>query len=286
MKTLLLFASLALVAASRADDPLAYVRNNAAIIGNPVAQDFEDGGIQLVGPTLLHAAASTTENGTDLGGTYDASADYGDLIAGFAIHSQNSAVTGAFIYADNTGGTSPNARFRDRLTIVSATLPAGTPVAVSLSGLLTGAFATATSGNPAGLHAETSITATYRWEADANVGGTAYSSSGTLSYGLGTSGGSDAEATSLVAYVGGTLDLDARLYVTGDAFTNSYGDLADASATADGRFRAGVALLTPDAFYDSLSGRRYAQAVPEPASYAALGVGLLAVARRRSLKQG
>ena len=273
-----------MVAAAHADDPLAYVRTNEAIIGNPAGQDFEDSGFQAVGPVLGHAAASTTEAGTDLGGTYDSSADYGDLKAGFDIHSQNSATHGAFVYADNTGGTSPNARFRDRLTITSATLPAGTPVAIHLDGLLTGDYATAVSGNPAGLHAETSVSATYAWAAQANVGGTFFSSSGTLAYLLGKSGSSQANATDLVAYVGGTLDLDARLYVTGDAFTNSFGALAQASAEADGRFLTGVRLADPNAAYQALSGRRYPQAVPEPASLAALTLGLLVTLRRARRK--
>ncbi len=89
------------------------------------------------------AALITPASSSDAGalgttaGSWNLVSDYGRLTIAGSMSANNVVGNGVFCWIDDGAG-SPQAQFRDRITITSASLPVGTPVTVRMTGTLAG----------------------------------------------------------------------------------------------------------------------------------------------------
>ncbi len=197
-----------------------------------------DSGWQANAP--LHTAHTST-NSNNLGchtyGTVAATADFGWLsFTGNAV-GNNSLGNGVFLWFDEYIGAEPKARFRDQLTIVSPTLPNGTPVQLQLSVDLSG-FATVQDPNPE---------VTYTAEILAWLSGSPFAR---VQDQIG--GASVVVATT----VGATVTIEGRLFATLRARAIQGGTPMTSTIAVDLRARTGITVLTAGADYVTCSGRR------------------------------
>jgi len=144
-------ASLAVCASTAptlAQIPTCGVKNHMRLVNrinnDPTPELRVDSGWQTIAPgTSLDTPGTSTASGP-LGfstGSWLASATYGRLTFSGSGSGTNAPGNGIFLWIDEWIGGEPKAQFRDRLTAVSSTLPANTPVTIravaSVSGFAT-----------------------------------------------------------------------------------------------------------------------------------------------------
>ncbi len=144
-----------LAAPSLAQIPTCGVKNHMRLVNrinnDPTPELRVDSGWQTIAPgTSLDTPGTSTASGP-LGfstGSWLASATYGRLAFSGSGSGTNVPGNGIFLWIDEWIGGEPKAQFRDRLTVVSSTLPANTPVTIRAVASVNG-YATCTAPRPA-----------------------------------------------------------------------------------------------------------------------------------------
>lgn len=196
-------------------------------------------------------------------------ASFGDLSVDMSGHAEKTELDGAAESYVSHGGA-PSARYFDRILVTGPVL--GAPVTIHITGLLTDL------NRIEGDHVDSSHQGV---EGDVYLNGGFIPYVTTTSYRAGPSVYEDHAGTAdYQGYVGDTFDIDVRLYGDTDAADPLYrSGVYSVDALTQGRF---LTTFSTDALGVSLasdSGHNY-QAVPEPASFVALGLGVLALLRR------
>ena len=231
---------------------------------------------------LSSQAAASVQLNASVGGTASGSVT-AHLTAGYGNLSMSASATVNMFHAGanetdfSTAGVSllnslPNMAYQDTLTLVSATLPVGTPVSVLLTNITTGTIT-----GPQGTQEENQITSSFQATDNPAGGGSTLEPellfSTTLS---GTNTANDTRSQTLNLSIGDMVVIGGYLDTNFGAGTGS----GTATATASQTFEFSV--LTPGSSYTSASGTVYAAATPEPASLSLLALAVPFLARRRA----
>lgn len=201
--------------------------------------------------------------------------------AGYGVISGNVAASAQRF--DSWAGSSGTGRVRDyfvdTFTILSSSLPMGTPVEVHLGVSLV--LNTTSQAETGGSARSIAIAAWHFNGPDAPwiVGATFDSDTEGLGIFQGTR---NAQAT-FAGHVGGSFTLVGDLLLQTSAFAT--GNPSAASATMAAAARYTVEVFTPDAGFSSLSNAAYVTAVPEPSVALMLGAGLLVLLRLAPRRQ-
>lgn len=221
-----------------------------------------------------HSEAAASDANASSAAQADATAAYGDLFVDLAAQTRKNPDGAAVAIVTHDGA--PSTEWLDRIYVIGAN--PGATVTIHLTGILTDLDRV--DGNnrdqyntPQGVDATLTV----------NPGGGNAPAIHLTSYRAGADVFEDhSGAADITATVGGYFDLSAQLYGDVDA-SDTYFRSATGSvdAVTRGRFLTGISADDSNVRFLGASGHVY-QAVPEPASFAALGVGLLAVLRRRA----
>ena len=198
-----------------------------------------DSGWQATAPLIT---ANTSINSNNLGchtrGDVATTADYGWLNCTGSAIGTNSLGNGVFLWVDEYIGGEPKARFRDQLTVTSASLPNGSPAQVQFRVDLTG-FATVVDLNPEVSFSADVLAWLGSWPT-AQVQNQAGSA-----------------LLTVPTTVGATFTFEGRLFMTLRARAIQGGAPATSTMAFDLRAHTTISVLTPGVDFTTCSGRRY-----------------------------
>jgi len=248
---LALVASLATSIAAQTCEVKNHFRIVTSMSGANPGELRVDSGWQTAAP-LVTPGSITTSNalGCQSSASCTSTSDYGYLRCVAAGTANNCPSNGVFLWLDEWIGGEPKAQFHDTLTVVSSTLPAGTPVQVRMDLALAG---TAGVNDPMPL-------LDYRAEMWA-YGGT---------YTLTVSNAAGVASRTFNATVGATITVVGRLHVTIRAQGVMSTTPLNSSFGVDLTATTGIVCQTPGASLASCSGRVYGTLTP---TATAVGVG-------------
>lgn len=241
--------------------------------GGDFADDHSQQLSDHVNPQLAgHAQANYSGAYGHATASVDVTAAYGDLSASLSAFARNNLNLSCYSVGDHYGG--PSAEYYDRIFVNGANV--GVTVTIHMTGLLTDLVRVDGNSNDP-LNAPQGV------EGYLNVGlaGGATSSLGVQSVRRGAVyTDNPSAAVDFTATVGSYFDLDGGLYAYATEYDERGPAVTSHTAITTGRFLTGLSASDPGVTFFGDSGHVY-QAVPEPASLAALGLGALAVLRRR-----
>jgi hypothetical protein len=217
------------------------LRNSYRIVvttGSPGTEFSTDSGWQTAGPLVTPGTiSSSTPSGCASQGSCTSTSDYGFLRCAGTGNANNCTTNGAFLNLDDGAGA-PWAEFRDTLTVLSNTLPPGSPVDVSYALTLSG-HCTA-QGPPY------------------SINYTAWMSNGRGAY-LAQNNSLGALSSTFTAYVGTPYSI--RAVLTGSVYIYSILNVAppalSASYSVDLRAKVSFDSLAPGAYLQFASGHDY-----------------------------
>ncbi|MBI5852744.1 MAG: hypothetical protein HZB39_17165 [Planctomycetes bacterium] len=223
------------------------VRNHFRIVtsmsGAPSGERRVDTGWLSAGPLVTSDTITTTNTyGCRSQGDCTATTDYGLLRCSGTGLANNVSGIGVFLWLDEWIGAEPKAHFRDELSVVSGTLPIGTPVQIRCALTLDG-FAQVIDPVPG---------VSYR--AQLSVGSAPS---------LVISNAAGAVTGIVNTQVGARLSVDGRLNVSLFARAIQGGSPMTSSYACDLVARVGFACLTPGATLLACSGRSYGTLSPD-----------------------
>ncbi|MFO1050823.1 MAG: hypothetical protein U1F36_01245 [Planctomycetota bacterium] len=236
-----LLASLCLTAGLLAQN--CQVRSSYRIatgVNNAPSTDVHyDSGWQTSAPLMsAHTSINSNNLGCHTRGDVATTADYGWLNCTGTALGNNSPGNGVFLWVDEYIGAEPKARFRDQMTITSASLPNGSPVQVQFRVDLIG-FATVVDPSP-----EVSFSAdVLAWL------------NGSPIVAVQNQAGSGVLTVS--STVGATFTFEGRLFMTLRARAIQGGSPMTSSMAFDLRALTTITMLTAGADFTTCSGRRY-----------------------------
>jgi hypothetical protein len=215
------------------------------------------------GPNDFYTA--TTWNGS---AQASGAVDYGTISGSVSASAQRSGS-----YAGASGYGRVRDYFVDTFTVLSSTLPVGTPVEVQLGISLQ--FNTTTQADPGGSARSVAMAVWHFNGPDAPwIAGAVFDRD---TEGLGDFIQTRNAQATFASTVGGSFTLVGDLVLEAVAFAAD--NPSSANATLSGNARYTVAVLTPNAGFSTLSGTTYVTAVPEPSVALMLGVGMLVLLR-------
>ena len=235
--------AVAMLAPAAFAQPICGVKNHMRLVnrvggGTTPELRLDTGWTSILPGTTLDTPGTATDTsafGTSTG-TWLASSTYGRMSFSGSGSATNVPGWGLFLWIDSWIGGEPKAWFKDRFTVISASLPAGTPVTIEATGTFTGSTFASDPG------AARSAQATFSWAGPAYF---QFNAPGVT------------QKLTFVSQVGQFRDVDGKLFCVIQDYRmlggTVYSDTISAALNASVTFK----VLTPGATLSWCSGATY-----------------------------